>query len=232
MNKEALKLIRDFEKFHQSRYPHMSSASIDRALGYMSPTIMEERELNVSQMDVFSRLMMDRIIFFGTEVNDQTSNIVISQLLYLSSVNEDDPDPITMYINSPGGSVYSGLGIVDTMMSIKPIVKTTCTGLAASMGSVLLACGSRGHRSILPHARVMIHQPMGGVGEMTQASDIEITAQEILKLKEELFDILAKRSGQPIEKLYKDGDRDHWLTAQEAKEYGLVDEVISVNYDK
>ena len=227
MTPNELKLIKEFERFHQSRFPHTTSATIERAMGYMSPTIMEEREMNVSQMDVFSRLMMDRIIYFGTEVTEQACNIAVSQLLYLSSVNEDD---ITMYINSPGGEVYSGMGVVDTMMFIKPVVKTTCTGLAASMGSVILACGNRGERSILPHARVMIHQPSTGVKGM--ASDILITAEEIKKLREELFEVLAIRSGQPIEKLIQDGERDHWFTAKEAKEYGLVDNVLKINLDK
>lgn len=225
---QKLKNMKDFIKFHQSRHPQMTSNSIEKAIkGYISPTILEERELNVTQMDVFSRLMSDRIIFFGDEVNSYTSNVAISQLLYLSSVNNSD---ITMYINSPGGHVYDGLGIIDTMMLIDPKVKTTCTGLAASMGSVLLACGAKGERSILPHARVMIHQPLGGI--QGQASDIEITAKEILKLKQELFEILAKRSGQPIEKVIADGDRDYWMTAQEALDYGLVDKIHEVDWNK
>lgn len=221
--------MNDFIKFHQSRHPHATSSSIEKAIkGYMSPTILEERELHVTQMDVFSRLMSDRIIFFGDEVDSYTSNIVVSQLLYLASV--DSASDITMYINSPGGSVYDGLGIIDTMMLIEPKVKTTCTGLAASMGSILLACGAKGERSILPHARVMIHQPLGGING--QASDIEITAKEILKLKQELFEILARRTNQPIEKIMVDGDRDYWMTAREALEYGLVDRIHEINWDK
>lgn len=221
---------KDFIKFHQSRpgiYSSSSAAIESKMNGLLSPSIMEERELHVTQLDVFSRLMMDRIIFFGTEVNSDTSNIVVSQLLYLASIDDRD---ITMYINSPGGSVYDGLGIVDSMMFIKPKVKTCCTGLAASMGSILLACGSRGERSILPHARVMIHQPMGGI--QGQASDIEITAKEILKLKEELFGILSDRTGRPIEEIMRDGDRDHWLTAQEAKDYGIVDSIYNIDWNK
>lgn len=219
----------DFIRFHQSRNPQRTTASIENEIkAYMSPTILEEREMNMTQMDVFSRLMADRIIFFGDEVNSHTANIAVSQLLYLSSVDEESD--ITMYVNSPGGTVYDGLGIIDTMMFIKPSVKTVCTGLAASMGSVILACGAKGGRSILPHARVMIHQPLGGISG--QASDIEITAKEILILKQELFEILSKRTGQPIEKIIADGDRDHWLTAVDAKNYGIVDEIIEINWDK
>ena len=231
-------LARDFIRFYQSRHPQTPTAGIEKNIktfmsgmnvkDYISPTILEEREMHVTQMDVFSRLMSDRIIFFGDEVNPDTANIVVSQLLYLSSV--DSEHDITMYINSPGGHVYDGLGIIDTMMFISPKVATTCTGLAASMGSVLLACGARGKRSILPHARVMIHQPMGGING--QASDIEITAREINTLKQELYEILANRCGQPIEKIQQDADRDHWLTAVQAKEYGLVDEIHKIDWDK
>ena len=231
-------LARDFIRFYQSRHPLAPTAGIEKDINtfmsgmnvkdYVSPTILEEREMHVTQMDVFSRLMSDRIIFFGDEVNSDTANIIVSQLLYLSSV--DSERDITMYINSPGGSVYDGLGIIDTMMFINPKVATTCTGLAASMGSLLLACGARGKRTILPHARVMIHQPMGGING--QASDIEITAREINTLKHELYEILANRCGQPIEKIEQDADRDHWLTAVQAKEYGLVDEIHSINWDK
>lgn len=205
-----------------------SSASINKTFDYLSPHIMEEREMHVTQLDVFSRLMMDRIVFFGDEVNSDTANIFVSQLLYLSSVN--DEEDITMYINSPGGGVYDGYGIIDTMMYIKPKIRTVCTGMAASMASVLLACGSKGMRVCLPHARVMLHQPLGGI--QGQASDIEITAKEINRVKQELFEILAMRSGQPIKKIYEDADRDCWLTAKEAKEYGLVDEVYDLDWDK
>ena len=224
-------IARDFIKFVQSRHPQKTSAAIEKQIGisnYLSPTILEEREMNVTQIDVFSRLMADRIIFFGDEVNPDTANIVVSQLLYLTSV--DPESDITMYVNSPGGNVYDGLGIIDTMMFIKPCVATTCTALAASMGSIILACGARGKRSILPHARVMIHQPLGGIHG--QASDIEITAREINTLKHELYEILANRSGQPIERIEADSDRDHWLTAEQAKEYGLVDNIYEINWDK
>lgn len=223
------KLAEDFIKFHQSRNPQMSSAAVGKQIrAYMSPTILEEREMNMTQMDVFSRLMADRIIFFGDEVNSNTSNIAVSQLLYLSSV--DNEQDITMYVNSPGGTVYDGLGIIDTMMFVQPKVATVCTGMAASMGSILLACGARGKRSILPHARVMIHQPMGGIDG--QASDIEITAREINKLKQELYEILSIRSGKSVEEITKDADRDYWMTAQEAKDYGLVDNVYEIDWNK
>lgn len=226
---EDKKIISEFVKFCQSQHPQQTSASIEKAIrNYVSPTILEEREMHVTQMDVFSRLMSDRIIFFGDEVNPNTANIVVSQLLYLSSV--DNESDITMYVNSPGGSVYDGYGIIDTMMFIKPSVATTCTGLAASMGSILLCCGAKGKRSILPHARVMIHQPLGGISG--QASDIEITAKEIGLIKQELAEILAIRSGQPIEKVLQDMDRDHWMTAAQAKEYGLVDTILDINWNK
>ncbi len=189
----------------------------------MTPYIIEERQLNVAQMDVFSRLMMDRIIFLGTGINDQVANIVVAQLLFLEST---DPDKdILLYINSPGGVVYSGLGIYDTMQYVKPDVNTICTGVAASMAAILLAAGAPGKRSALPHARVMIHQPLGGV--QGQASDIEITAKEILRLKEELYQILAKHTGQPYKKIEADADRDYWMRADEAKAYGMIDEVLS-----
>lgn len=189
---------------------------------YISPTIIEERQLNVAQMDVFSRLMMDRIIFLGTEVNDYTANVIQAQLLYL-----DQADPgkdINIYINSPGGSVYAGLGIYDTMQYVSSDVATICTGIAASMAAVLLVSGAEGKRFALKHSRVMIHQPMGGA--QGQASDIEITAREILKLKHELYEIIANHSGQPIEKVETDSDRDYWMTAEEAKAYGMVDRVL------
>lgn len=189
---------------------------------YMSPTIIEERQLNVASMDVFSRMMMDRIIFLGTEINDYVANIVQAQLLYLESV--DSSKDISIYINSPGGSVYAGLGIYDTMQYISSKVGTICTGMAASMAAVLLVSGEKGMRSALPHSRVMIHQPMGGA--QGQASDIEITAREIQKLKTELYSIIAEHSGNDYEKIARDSDRDYWMIAQEAKEYGMIDEVL------
>lgn len=189
----------------------------------MTPYIIEERQLNVAQMDVFSRLMMDRIIFMGTAINDQVANIIQAQLLFLESV--DSKKDILIYINSPGGSVYAGLGIYDTMHIVQPDVATICTGMAASMGAVLQCAGTKGKRSALPHARVMIHQPLGGAEG--QASDIEITAREIGKLKKELYEIIAKHSGQTYEKVWADSDRDYWMTAAEAKEYGMIDEVLT-----
>jgi len=190
---------------------------------YISPSILEERQLNVTQMDVFSRLMMDRIIFLGTEVNDYTANVIQAQLLYLDSV--DSERDIHIYLNTPGGSVYAGLGIYDTMQFVKSKVGTICTGMAASMGAVLLVAGEKGMRAALPHSRVMIHQPMGGI--QGQASDIEITAKEILKLKEELYQIIADRSGQTMDRIRQDADRDFWMTAQEALDYGMIDRVYT-----
>lgn len=191
---------------------------------YINPTILEERQLNVTQMDVFSRLMADRIIFLGTEIDDTVANVIIAQLLYLSS---QDPDaPITMYLNTPGGSVYDGLAIYDTMQYISNEVQTVCTGLAASMGSVLLCAGEKGKRFALPHSRIMIHQPLGGAHG--QASDIEITAKEILKLKGELYQIIADHSGKTLKQIEKDADRDHWLTAKEAVEYGMIDDIFNI----
>ncbi|MBO4945769.1 MAG: ATP-dependent Clp endopeptidase proteolytic subunit ClpP [Muribaculaceae bacterium] len=192
------------------------------AASYISPTIIEERQLNVAQMDVFSRLMMDRIIFLGTEVNDYTANVIQAQLLYLDSA--DPGKDVSIYINSPGGSVYAGLGIYDTMQYISSDVATICTGIAASMAAVLLVAGQKGKRFALRHSRVMIHQPMGGA--QGQASDIEITAREIQKLKKELYTIIADHSGQPFEKVERDSDRDYWMTAEEAKEYGMIDDVL------
>lgn len=189
---------------------------------YMNPYILEERQLNVTQMDVFSRLMMDRIIFLGTQVSDTSANIIQAQLLYLDSI--DPEKDISIYINSPGGSVYAGLGIYDTMQYISSDVSTICTGMAASMAAVLLVAGEKGKRFALPHSRVMIHQPMGGI--QGQASDIEITAREILKLKEELYRIISDHSGQPFEKVEADSDRDYWMIAREAKEYGMIDKVL------
>ncbi len=189
----------------------------------MTPNIIEERKMNAVAMDVFSRLMMDRIIFMGTAINDQVANIIQAQLLFLEST--DASKDIQIYINSPGGSVYAGLGIYDTMQLIKPDVATICTGMAASMAAVLLCAGQKGKRSGLPHARVMIHQPMGGA--QGQASDIEITAREILTLKKELYEIISKHSGQTYDKVYQDSDRDFWMKADQAKEYGMIDEVLT-----
>ena len=217
--------MKEFEKFARG-YCGISSLklhdfhSIQSA--YVSPTIIEERQLNVATMDVFSRLMMDRIIFLGAPIYDDAANIIQAQLLFLESV--DPSKDIQIYINSPGGSVSAGLGIYDTMQLISCDVATICTGLAASMGAVLLTAGAEGKRSALPHSRVMIHQPLGGA--QGQASDIEITAREILKTKQELYDILSKHSGVGIDKIERDADRDYWMTAAEAKEYGLIDEVL------
>ena len=191
--------------------------------GYISPSILEERQLNVTQMDVFSRLMMDRIIFMGTEVNDYTANVIQAQLLYLNSVDSDKD--ISIYLNTPGGSVYAGLGIYDTMQFVKSDVATICTGMAASMGAVLLVAGAEGKRAALPHSRIMIHQPMGGA--QGQASDMEITVKEILKLKKELYQIIADHSHNAIERIEKDSDRDYWMTAQEALDYGMIDRIYS-----
>jgi len=223
--------MNDFLKFataqgmnsmHVEQVMQQSMASQPRA-NYISPSILEERQLNVTQMDVFSRLMMDRIIFLGTEINDYTANVIQAQLLYLNS-NEPDRD-IHLYLNTPGGSVYAGLGIYDTMQFISSKVSTMCTGMAASMGAVLLVAGEKGMRSALPHSRVMIHQPMGGI--QGQASDIEITAREILKLKDELYQIIADHSSQAIDKIRQDADRDYWMTAQEALDYGMIDRVYT-----
>jgi ATP-dependent Clp protease protease subunit len=189
---------------------------------YMNPYILEERQLNVTQLDVFSRLMMDRVIFLGTEVNDYTANVLQAQLLYLDA--NDPGKDINVYINSPGGSVYAGLGIYDTMQFIQSDVATICTGMAASMAAVLLVAGKEGKRSALPHSRVMIHQPMGGV--QGQASDIEIEAREIQKLKKELYTIIADHSHTEFDKVWADSDRNYWMTADEAKEYGMIDQVL------
>ena len=188
----------------------------------LTPNIIEERQMNIAIFDVFSRLMMDRIIFLGTGINDQVANIVQAQLLFLEST--DASKDIQIYINSPGGSVYAGLGIYDTMQFIRPDVATIGTGIAASMAAVLLCAGAEGKRSGLQHSRVMIHQPLGGA--QGQASDIEITAREILKLKDELYEIIAKHSKQPFEKVYEDSDRDYWMRAEAAKEYGMIDEIL------
>lgn len=191
--------------------------------GWVSPTIIEERQLNVAQMDVFSRLMMDRIIFLGASVTDDVANIIQAQLLFLEAA--DSTKDIRIYINSPGGSVYAGLGIYDTMQLIAPDVSTICTGMAASMAAILLTAGTKGKRNALPHSRVMIHQPLGGA--QGQASDIEITARQILQLKRELYEIIALHSGAGIERIEKDADRDYWLKAEDAVEYGLIDSVIA-----
>jgi len=207
----------------------ISSTTLDKYTSiygnYISPTIIEERKMNVAQMDVFSRLMMDRIIFLGVPIDDYVANIIQAQLLFLES--NDPSRDIQIYLNTPGGSVYAGLGIYDTMQYINPDVATICTGMAASMGAILLCAGAEGKRTALKHARVLIHQPMGGA--QGQASDIEITAREIQKLKKELYEILADHSSQTYKKIWKDADRDYWLTAQEAKDYGMIDEVLIKN---
>ena len=218
--------MNEFEKFARlhSGINSMTLHDYSRSFSnYVSPTIIEERSLNVAAMDVFSRLMMDRIIFLGAPIYDDVANIIQAQLLFLESTDADKD--IQIYINSPGGSVSAGLGIYDTMQLISCDVATICTGMAASMGAVLLTAGATSKRSALPHSRVMIHQPLGGV--QGQASDIEITAREIAKTKRELYEILATHSGKPIEKIEADADRDYWLTATEAKEYGLIDNVLS-----
>lgn len=218
---------KEFEKFAikdqgiNSNYYHKIVGSMFPSA--MTPNIIEERQMNAVAMDVFSRLMMDRIIFLGTAINDNIANIVQAQLLFLESA--DVSKDIQIYINSPGGSVYAGLGIYDTMQFIKPDIATICTGMAASMGAVLLCAGEKGKRSGLPHSRVMIHQPMGGA--QGQASDIEITAREILTLKKELYQIISKHSGQTFEKVEEDGDRDYWMKAEKAKKYGMIDEILS-----
>ena len=217
--------MNDFLKFAVSN--GMNSMHVEKTMNasasYISPSILEERQLNVTQMDVFSRLMMDRIIFLGTEVNDYTANVIQAQLLYLDSV--DSERDINIYLNTPGGSVYAGLGIYDTMQFIGSRVATICTGMAASMGAVLLVAGEKGMRAALPHSRVMIHQPLGGI--QGQASDIEITAREILKLKDELYQIISDHSGQTIDKIRQDADRDYWMTANEALAYGMIDKVYT-----
>jgi ATP-dependent Clp protease protease subunit len=217
--------MNDFRNY-AVKHLRMNANALDQyaaiADNYISPTIIEERQLNVAQMDVFSRLMMDRIIFLGTQVDDYTANVIQAQLLYLDS--SDPGKDIFIYINSPGGSVYAGYGIYDTMQYISSDVNTICTGMAASMAAVLLVAGTKGKRSALKHSRVMIHQPLGGA--QGQASDIEITAREILKIKQEIYTIIADHSGQSYEKVLKDGDRDFWMTAEEAKEYGMVDQVL------
>lgn len=216
----------DFRKY-ATRHLGMNSMVLDDVVSaqnqYLNPYILEERQLNVTQMDVFSRLMMDRIIFLGTEIDAYTANTLQAQLLYLDSV--DPGKDISIYLNSPGGSVYAGLGIYDTMQFVTSDVATICTGMAASMAAVLLVAGAEGKRSALTHSRIMIHQPMGGA--QGQASDIEITAREIQKLKKELYTIIAEHSHTDFDKVWADSDRDYWMTALEAKEYGMVDQVLS-----
>ncbi len=216
----------DFRKY-ATKHLGMNSMVLDDVVSmqnhYLNPYILEERQLNVTQMDVFSRLMMDRIIFLGTQIDDYTANTLQAQLLYLDSV--DPGKDISIYVNSPGGSVYAGLGIYDTMQFIQSDVATICTGMAASMAAVLLVAGAEGKRSALTHSRVMIHQPMGGA--QGQASDIEITAREIQKLKNELYTIIANHSHQAFDKVWADSDRDYWMTAQEALDYGMVDRVLT-----
>jgi len=215
----------EFRKY-ATKHLGINSMVVDHYIeSSLTPYIIEERPMNMTQMDVFSRLMMDRIIFLGTGINDQVANIINAQLLFLESV--DAKKDIQIYLNSPGGSVYAGLGIYDTMQYIRPDVATICTGMAASMGAVLLCAGADGKRSALKHSRVMIHQPLGGA--QGQASDIEITAREIQKLKKELYDIISLHSKQTYDKVWADSDRDYWLTSQEAKEYGMVDEVLLRN---
>lgn len=217
---------KDFEKYATSDLG-VSSASLHSykqwQASYISPTIIEERKMNVASMDIFSRLMMERIIFLGTKISDHVSNIIQGQLLWLQSV--DSKSDIEIYINSPGGVIYAGLGIYDTMHLVSPDIKTTCTGMAASMASVLLSAGAEGKRSCLKHARVMMHQPMGGA--QGQASDIQIVAEEIQKLKKELYTILSSHTGQSYQKIWEDSDRDYWMTSEEAKDYGLVDKVLT-----
>ncbi len=215
----------EFRKY-ATKHMGISSISLDNYQSiynnYISPTIIEERQLNVASMDVFSRLMMDRIIFLGVPIDDYVANIIQAQLLFLEST--DPSKEIQIYFNTPGGSVHAGLGIYDTMQYINPDISTICTGMAASMGAVLLTAGTKGKRFALKHSRVMIHQPMGGA--QGQASDIEITAREIQKLKKELYDIIAHHSGNTYKQIEKDSDRDYWMTSTEAKEYGMIDEVL------
>jgi ATP-dependent Clp protease protease subunit len=212
---------KEFKKY-ATKHQGISSMYYDQIVSSITPYIIEERQLNVAQMDVFSRLMMDRIIFLGTAIDDYVANVIQAQLLFLESV--DSSKDISIYINSPGGSVYAGLGMYDTMQFIKPDVATICTGMAASMAAVLMCAGEKGKRSALPHSRIMIHQPLGGA--QGQASDIEITAREILKLKDELYQIISKHSGQTVKKVHADSDRDYWMKAEEAKAYGMVDEIL------
>ncbi len=222
---------KEFEKY-AVKHKNISSNTLDsytkHVVTNLTPNIIEERPMNIAVMDVYSRLMMDRIIFLGHPITDEVGNIVTAQLLFLEST--DRTRDIQMYINSPGGSVYAGLGVYDTMQYINPDISTICIGMAASMGAVLMCAGEKGKRTALKHARIMMHQPSSGAGG--QASDIEITVKEVRKMKRELYDIVAYHSGQPVERIEKDFDRDYWLTAPEAKEYGLVDEVLMTNPGK
>ena len=222
--------MEEFRKF-ATKHLNMNGLALDKYVssvnmqggGYISPSILEERQLNVTQMDVFSRLMMDRIIFLGSEINDYVANVIQAQLLFLDTA--DPGKDISIYLNSPGGSVYAGLGIYDTMQYISSNVGTICTGMAASMAAVLLVAGAKGKRSALPHPRALIHQPMGGM--QGQAADMEITVREIQKLKNELYQIIADHSGNTFDKIAADSDRDYWMTAQEALEYGMIDNVLT-----
>jgi ATP-dependent Clp protease, protease subunit len=220
-----MELIKDFNKYATG---HMGISSLDLHRfssvygSYISPTIIEERQLNVAQMDVFSRLMMDRIIFLGLPIDDFVANVIQAQLLYLDSA--DPGKDIQIYFNTPGGAVHAGLGIYDTMQYVTCDIATICTGMAASMGAVLLCAGTKGKRSALKHSRIMIHQPMGGA--QGQATDIEITAREILKLRAELYLIIAEHTGNPLEKVEKNSDRDYWMTSKEALEYGMIDDIL------
>ncbi|MDR1746251.1 MAG: ATP-dependent Clp endopeptidase proteolytic subunit ClpP [Tannerella sp.] len=218
----------DFKKYavrHRGLSSTMLESYMNITSSYISPTIIEERQLNIAQMDVFSRLMMDRIIFLGTQIDDYTANVIQAQLLYLDT--SDPGKDISIYINSPGGSVYAGLGIYDTMQFIGSKVSTICTGIAASMASVLLVAGEKGKRFGLKHSRVMIHQPLGGM--QGQASDMEITVRQIIKVKEELYRIISEHSGQPYDQIEKDSDRDYWMSAEEAQSYGMIDEIMVKN---
>jgi ATP-dependent Clp protease protease subunit len=225
INDKNMNILDDFGKFARDKRG-ISSIGLHKytsvSNSYISPTIIEERQLNIASMDVFSRLMMDRIIFLGLPIDDYVANIVQAQLLYLDSA--DPTKDIQIYFNTPGGGVNAGLGIYDTMQWISADIATICTGMAASMGAVLLTAGKKGKRSALKHSRIMIHQPMGGAEGV--ASDIEITVREIVKLKRELYEIIAMHSGNSIEKVEKDSDRDYWMTSQEAKDYGMIDEIL------
>jgi ATP-dependent Clp protease protease subunit len=221
----------DFRKY-AVKHQGLNGLTVDRyssMIGnYISPTIIEERQLNIATMDVFSRLMMDRIIFLGVPIDDYVANIIQAQLLFLESV--DPVKDIQIYLNTPGGMVYAGLGIYDTMQYIAPDIATICTGMAASMGAVILCSGAKGKRTALKHSRILIHQPMGGA--QGQASDIEITAKEMQKIKKELYEIISNHSGQEYKKIWKDADRDYWMTAEEAREYGMIDEVLEKTKQK
>jgi len=223
--------VNEFRKY-AVKHHGLSGLTVDQYSSmvgnYISPTIIEERQLNIATMDVFSRLMMDRIIFLGVPIDDYVANIIQAQLLFLESA--DPVKDIQIYLNTPGGMVYAGLGIYDTMQYIAPDVATICTGVAASMGAVLLCAGAKGKRTALKHSRILIHQPMGGASG--QASDIEITAKEIQKIKKELYEIIALHSGQDYKKIWKDADRDYWMMADEAKEYGMIDEVLEKTKQK